>query len=98
MTKHLWSNLTQIGNNIILEFMNIHEAKIFYDIWTKDNHKNSVDSAETEIRLEENKVILVYRSTEDARMRAEVMIGPDMRSCEWHHPLESQGKRCKSCD
>lgn len=94
--KRLWTGLTQIANQVILEFPNRKEARTFYDIWIKDNHRNP-DPAEIDVRLDDIKVFLIYRSTKDAKIRATILIGPDkINSCEYH-PLESQGKRCKSC-
>lgn len=88
----LWRNLTQVGNQIILEFLSEKDAKTFYDIWTKENRRVS-DPAEMNVKLDGVKVFLTYYSTEDARIRAMIMIGPS--KCDWN-PLEGRS-RCPSC-
>lgn len=82
-----------IDNTLVFELETESDAELFQKIMEEDPKWKARNFERSERKG--NVVILYFKSKEDAERRLLQLIPPDPN---YLHPLETQGKRCRSCD
>lgn len=83
------------GKNVILKFDSDKDACVFVELFTspKTSPKKGENIKVEKIVQDGKKVTMTFLSEQRAKLCAAIMEYPK----DYTHPLETYGKRCKSC-
>ena len=95
MAMKLFESVRCVGKKVVFEFKTERDAEVFRGLYESPKTGSEVvENTHTKVERRGRWVAIYFATEAEARIKAAICEYPE----NYRHPIETQGKRCKSCD